>query len=258
LAARTGWPVWDHDMKVHGQNVCVFDRKDDISSFVIETWREVSQKAIERKGLFSVALSGGKTPINLYYQLSGVKQRLPWEKTHIFLVDERFVPFGHNDSNYRMLKETLLDHIPILSGNIHPIPTERSTPWASAIAYEEDIQIFFNLPSGQYPEFDLILLGIGEDGHTASLFPASPVLKEEGHLAAAVILDETRHSRVTLTLPVINHAKHILFLVVGKNKAPVLRKIIDKEDTSLPASMVHPHQGELIFAIDREASSQLS
>jgi 6-phosphogluconolactonase len=253
-----GWPLWDHDMKFHAQNVCVFDRKDDISSFVIKTWREISQKGIERKGLFSVALSGGKTPINLYRKLPGVKEMLPWEKTHIFLVDERFVPFEHNDSNYRMLKETLLDHIPILPGNIHSIPTERSTLQGSAIAYEEDIKIFFNLQSGQYPEFDLILLGIGEDGHTASLFPGSPVLKEEERLTAAVVLDETRHSRVTLTLPVINHAKHILFLVVGKNKAPALRKIVDKKDTSLPASMVHPHQGTLVFVTDREAISQLS
>jgi 6-phosphogluconolactonase len=245
-------------MKVHGQNVCVFDRKDDISSFVIETWREISQEAIEGKGVFCAALSGGKTPVDLYHQLSGVKEMLPWDKTHIFLVDERFVPFEHHDSNYRMLKETLLDHIPIPQGNIHPIPTERSTPQTSALAYEEDLKKFFRLSKDQFPEFDLLLLGIGEDGHTASLFPGTPVLNDTIHLAAFVSMDEMRHSRITLTLPVINHAKHILFLVVGKNKAPALQKIIDQEDTSLPASMVHPNKGKLIFVIDREANSQLS
>jgi 6-phosphogluconolactonase len=245
-------------MKVRRRNVRVFDREDDISSFIIEIWREISHEAIERKGIFSAALSGGKTPIDLYHKLSGVKEMLPWDKTHIFLVDERLVPLEHRDSNYRMLKETLLDHIPIPQGNIHPIPIERSTLQASAMAYEEDIKIFFNLQSGQYPEFDLILLGIGEDGHTASLFPGAPVLDDTLHLAAPVSMHEMRHPRITLTLPVINNAKHILFLVVGKNKAPALQKIIDKEDTSLPASMVHPNKGKLIFVIDREASSQLS
>jgi 6-phosphogluconolactonase len=245
-------------MKVHRRNVRVFDRKDDISSFIIETWREISQEAIERKGAFSAALSGGKTPVDFYRKLSGVKEMLPWHKTHIFLVDERFVPLEHRDSNYRILKETLLDHIPIPQRNIHPIPTGRSTPQVSAMAYEGDLKKFFRVSKGQFSEFDLLLLGIGEDGHTASLFPGTPVLDDPIHLAAPVFLNETKHHRITLTLPVINNAKHILFLVTGKNKAPVLRKIIEEEDASLPASMVHPNKGKLIFVIDREASSQLS
>jgi 6-phosphogluconolactonase len=190
--------------------------------------------------------------------LSGVKEMLPWDKTHIFLVDERFVPFEHNDSNYRMLKETLFDHVPIPQGNIHPIPTGTSTPQASAMAYEKDLKKFFGLSQDQFPEFDLLLLGIGEDGHTASLFPGTSVLDDHIHLAAPVALDEMRHPRITLTLPVINNAKHILFLITGKDKASVLRKIIHKEDASLPASMVHSKKGGLIFVIDREASSQLS
>jgi 6-phosphogluconolactonase len=245
-------------MKVHRPNILVFDYKDKISDFIITTWNEISRSAIERKGIFSVALSGGKTPIDLYHKFSGMKEILPWDKTHIFLVDERFVPADHNDSNYRILKETLLDHVPIPQGNIHPIPTERLTLQASAMAYEEDLKNFFRLSQDQFPEFDLLLLGIGEDGHTASLFPEAPVLNDRKHLAAPVALDDMRHPRITLTLPVINNAKHILFLVTGKNKASVLRKIIDKEDISLPASMVHSKKGRLIFVIDREASSQLS
>jgi 6-phosphogluconolactonase len=245
-------------MKLHRRNVRVFDRKDDISYFVIETWREISQRAIESERLFSVVLSGGKTPVDLYHKLSGMREMLPWDKMHIFLVDERFVPFEHKDSNYRMIKETLLNHVPVPHGNIHPIPAERSTPQASAVAYEGEIKTFFKLRSGQYPEFDLILLGIGEDGHTASLFPKTPVLDDYKHLVAPVFLDEIRHDRITLTLPVINNSKHILFLVIGKNKAPALQKIIDQEDTSLPAAMVRPNKGKLIFVIDQEASSQLS
>ena len=245
-------------MKVRWADVRVFDHKDEISDFIIRTWEEISRNAIKRKRRFSVALSGGKTPIDFYHKLSGVKELLPWDKTHIFLVDERFVPFEHNDSNYRMLNETLLDHVPIPQRNIHPIPTERSTPQASAMAYEEDLKKFFRLSQDQFPEFDLLLLGIGKDGHTASLFPGSPVLDDNIHLAASVPLDGMRHPRITLTLPVINNAKHILFLVTGKDKASVLRKIIDKEDVSLPASMVHSKKGSLIFVIDREASTQLS
>ena len=245
-------------MKVRPPNVRVFDQKDKIFDFIMRTWEEISRSAIKRKGISTIALSGGKTPIDLYHKLSGVEGMLPWNKTHIFLVDERFVPADHDDSNYRMLKDTLLDHVPIPQGNIHPIPTERSTPQASAMAYEEDLKKFFRLSQDQFPEFDFLLLGIGEDGHTASLFPGTPVLDDHEHLATPVFLDENRHDRITLTLPVINNAKHIVFLVTGKNKAPVLRKIINKEDASLPASMVHPNKGRLIFVTDREASSQLS
>ncbi len=245
-------------MKVHRWKVHVFDRKDDISSFIVETWREISKRAIERRGAFSAALSGGKTPIDLYHDLSEMKEMLPWGKTHIFLVDERFVPLEHRDSNSRMLRETLLDHIPIPRENIHFIPTERLTLQASAEAYEEDLKKFFRLSEDQIPEFDFLLLGLGEDGHTASLFPGAPVLEETIRLAAPVPMDEIRRPRITLTLPVINHGKQILFLVVGKNKAPVLKKVVDGEDTSLPASMVHPHKGKLIFVADREASSRLS
>jgi 6-phosphogluconolactonase len=248
----------DHKMKFRRPKVCVFDHQNEISDFVIRTWDKVSRRAIERKGAFIVGLSGGKTPGDLYHRLSNTKETLSWDKTHVFLVDERFVSFEHPDSNYRMLKETLLDHIPIPQDNIHPIPTERSTPEASATAYEEDLKKVFRLSKNRFPEFDLLILGIGEDGHTASLFPGSHVLNDRKSLAASVPLDETKHSRITLTLPVINHARHILFLVTGKNKAPVLRKILYEEDGSLPASMVHCKKGGLIFALDREASGQLS
>lgn len=248
----------DHKMKFGRSKVCVFDHQNEISDFVIRTWDRISRRAIGRKGLFFVGLSGGKTPVDLYLRLSNTKETLLWEKTHVFLVDERFVPFEHPDSNYRMLKETLLDHVPIPRENIHPIPTGRSTPQASATAYEEDLEKSFGLSENQFPEFDLLILGIGEDGHTASLFPGSPVLNDRMSLVASIPLNEAKHSRITLTLPVINHARHIFFLLTGKDKAPVLRKIMDERDGSLPASMVHCKKGSLIFALDREASILLS
>ena len=240
------------------QSLLIFDDKDQMSGFMVRKWEEISEEAIERKGVFAAALSGGKTPVNFYQTLAENKGMLSWNKTHLFLVDERFLSFEDKDSNYRLLRNTLLDKIEISQENIHPIPTGSSTPQISARVYEEDLRIFFKLRSEQYPEFDLILLGIGEDGHTASLFPGSPVLKERDSLAAAVILDEIKHHRITLTLPVINHARQVVFLVSGKGKASVLKKVVSQKDPSLPASMVNPDRGRLLFLSDSEAASMVT
>jgi 6-phosphogluconolactonase len=239
------------------QNVFVFKNKTEMSDFMAKKWEEISKASTEKKGFFVAALSGGQTPVNFYQTLADHKGRLPRNNIHIFLVDERFLSFDDRDSNYRMLRETLLDRIQISQENLHFIPTGRVTPQLSAEAYEEDLRIFFRLRSGQFPEFDLILLGIGEDGHTASLFPGSPALNERNRLAVAVMLDEIRHHRITLTMPVINHAKHVVFLVSGKRKAAVLEKVVNEKDPSLPASMVSPNKGELLFLLDLEAGSRL-
>ena len=236
----------------------MFDDENHMLKFMIEKWEDISQEGIQRKGYFTIGLSGGKTPIMFYQKLAEWESKSSWKRTHVFLVDERFVSFEDKDSNYRMLRETLFGKIPIPQENIHPIPTGKTSLETSAREYEEDLRRFFKVSKGQYPTFDLILLGIGEDGHTASLFPGSKALSECGHLTAAVVLDEMRHDRISLTLPVINHAEHVIFFVRGANKAPVLKKIIAGDDPSLPAAMVRPRSGNLLFVIDREASSQLS
>ena len=236
----------------------MFDDENHMLKFMIEKWEDISQEGIQRKGYFTIGLSGGKTPIMFYQKLAEWESKSSWKRTHVFLVDERFVSFEDKDSNYRMLRETLFGKIPIPQENIHPIPTGKTSLETSAREYEEDLRRFFKVSKGQYPSFDLILLGIGEDGHTASLFPGSKALSECGHLTAAVVLDEMRHDRISLTLPVINHAEHVIFFVRGANKAPVLKKIIAGDDPSLPAAMVRPRSGNLLFVIDREASSQLS
>ena len=240
------------------KNVFIFDHEDQMLKFMLKKWEDISKGAIERRGCFTAGLSGGKTPIIFYQRLAEWDSKSSWEKTQFFLVDERFISFDDKDSNYRMLKETLFEKVPIPQKNIHPIPTERTSLETSASEYEEDLRKFFKVSKGQYPAFDLILLGIGEDGHTASLFPGSEALSERRHLTAAVVLDEKRHHRITLTLPVINHAEHVIFFVRGENKAFVLKKIIGGDDPSLPASMVQPRSGNLLFVIDREASSRLS
>jgi 6-phosphogluconolactonase len=240
------------------QNLLIFDHENQMSEFMIKRWGEILEGALKKKGYFAAGLSGGKTPVHFYRRLAEWDGRHFWKRTHIFLVDERFLSFDDKESNYRMLRETLLQKLPIPQENIHPIPTGKASLEISVAEYEKDLKNFFKVSIGQYPEFDLILLGIGEDGHTASLFPGSKALSERIHLTAAVVLDEVRHHRITLTLPVINQAEHVIFLVEGKNKAPVLRKIISREDPLLPASMVQPKSGNLLFLIDREASSQLS
>jgi 6-phosphogluconolactonase len=240
------------------QNILIFDDENQMSEFMVEKWEEISERALKKKGYFAAGLSGGKTPFHFYRRLAESSGRPFWDGAHIFFVDERFLSFDHRDSNYRTLRETLLQKIPIPEENIHPIPTGEASLQIAARGYEEELMRFFKVLIGQYPEFDLILLGIGEDGHTASLFPGSDALSERIHLTAAVMLDEVRHHRITLTLPVINQSVHVIFIVKGKNKAPILKKIIGREDPLLPASMVQPKSENLLFLVDREASSLLS
>lgn len=229
-----------------------------MSQFLLRKVEDIGQKAISERGRFAVALSGGKTPVRFYGRLAGHDEVLPWRKIHIFLVDERFVPHDHQDSNRRMLTETLLDKISIPEGNIHLIQTGQGSLEISAQEYERELERFFNVSAGQFPVFDLILLGLGEDGHTASLFPGTEALEESRHLVAAVALNEERHHRITLTLPVINHSKHVVFLVAGRRKAVILEKVIRDGDPALPASRVNPEKGEILFLSDREAGSLLS
>jgi 6-phosphogluconolactonase len=240
-----------------GKTVSIFDDENQMLKFLIKKWEDIAHQRIERRGYFAVGLSGGKTPIVFYQKLAEWENKSFWKRTHVFLVDERFVPFEDKDSNYRMLRETLLGKIPIPQENIHFIQTGKGSPEVSAKEYEKDLKSFFKVSKGQFPNFDLILLGIGEDGHTASLFPGSKALSERNHLTAAVVVGEMRHDRITLTLPVINHAEHVIFFVTGANKAPVLKKVIAGDDPSLPASLVQPRSRKLLFVIDREASSQL-
>lgn len=240
-----------------GKTVSFFDDENQMLKFLIEKWEDIAHQGIERRGYFAAGLSGGKTPSAFYQKLAEWENKSFWKRTYVFLVDERFVPSEDKDSNYRMLRETLLGKIPIPQENIHPIPTEKGSLEDSAKEYEKDLKSFFKVSKGQFPNFDLILLGIGEDGHTASLFPGSKAMSECRRLTAAVVLDERRHDRITLTLPVINHAEHVIFFVTGANKAPVLKKIIAGDDPPLPASMVQPRSGNLLFVIDREAGSEL-
>jgi 6-phosphogluconolactonase len=229
-----------------------------MADFIIAKWHEISSEAIRERGYFAVALSGGKTPVPLYRKLAKEQgEIMPWDKTHVFLVDERFVALTDSDSNYRMIRETLLDAVPIPSGNVHFVQTGLADPVEAAGRYGADLAGFFRLPKGIFPEFDLILLGLGEDGHTASLFPGSPTLNEKKRLVSAVILGGEMHNRITLTLPVLNNARNVFFCVTGKVKARVLRDVVEKRRASFPASLVSPERGRLLFLADAEAGGLL-
>jgi 6-phosphogluconolactonase len=239
-------------------DVRVFAGREEMADFMERTWRETASGSIKARGLFCAALSGGKTPVDFYLRLAGLKDASFWNKTHIFLADERCVPPDHADSNYRLLRDTFLDSVLLPAQNVHPVTVEPSSPELSAARYEAELTNFFRLSRGMLPRFDLILLGIGEDGHTASLFPGSFAVTEMDHFTAHVLLGESKHDRITLTLPVINNAENVVVLMRGENKSRIARRVIEARDSSLPASLVRPREGRLLFLLDRKAASELS
>lgn len=240
------------------RRVTVFDDKKLLVAHIIDTWRKICAKCIAEQGYMTVALSGGRTPIEAYRALARNAQDLPWKKIHIFFVDERFVSLTHQDSNYAMIRETLLDALSMPNKNIHPVDTNVPEPDVAAQRYEEEMIRHFRLLPGEKPRFDLVVLGLGEDGHTASLFPGDQVLCETERLAMAVLLDTTLHDRITLAIPVINNARHVIFLVEGARKAVALRKVVEEQDMALPASLIEPIDGDLLFLADRDAAGLLS
>ncbi len=242
---------------MNGPEVLTFGMEKEMADFFIGKWKKMAQASIREKDYFAAAVSGGNTPIYLHRRIASRKETLPWDKTHLFMVDERFVPFCHPDSNFQMVKVTLLNQLNMPADNIHPIPVEEATPQIAAEKYEDDLRKVLKAPVGRFPEFDLVLLGIGEDGHTASLFPGGPGFQTT-NLVVAVPLGEEKHDRVTLTLPVINQARNIIFYVSGRSKAGAVKRVVEDNDPALPASRVKPQKGKLLFLLDLEASSQLS
>lgn len=224
---------------------------------LLEEWSEVSQAAVLRSGRFAAALSGGKTPVSFYKLLAASGRDLPWAQTHIFPVDERAVPADHPDSNFRMIHANLLRHVPIPAGNIHPVRVDLA-PGAAAEDYEKALRRFFGLRGRAFPRFDLILLGLGKDGHTASLFPEAAGLEEARRLALAVPRPAPEHDRVSLTLPTINAAKVVVFLVAGAEKAAVLKAVLEGPSGRLPAALVRPRDGRCVFIADKAAGALLT
>jgi 6-phosphogluconolactonase len=210
-------------------------------------------EAIAQRGQFTLALAGGSTPKPLYERLR--TQDLPWAQMHIFWGDERYVPSTHPDSNEGMARRAWLDHVPIPAQNLHPMPTQFPEPATAAQAYEQHLQAFFG--STAIPTLDLILLGLGDDGHTASLFPHTAVLNTCDHWIGVGNRDS--EPRLTFTIPLINQARQVLFLVAGASKRPALEAIFAKDTNAFdyPARFIRP-QGKLHWLLDRAAGEILN
>jgi 6-phosphogluconolactonase len=226
---------------------------------VAQRWLEVANNAISARGKFHVALSGGYTPRSLYRLLALPKfaDRILWDRVHVYFGDERTVPPDHADSNFRMAKEALLDHVAIPPAHIHRIKAELEDPHTAASAYTRELTTNLPLSAQGVVQFDLLLLGVGADGHIASLFPATPVLHERARLVEAVYVEKIDSWRITVTLPVIDHARHIVILVSGDAKAPIMRDIFGARRTPpYPVQLINP-QGILEWHLDRAAAALL-
>ena len=214
-------------------------------------------QAVQKSGIFSVALSGGSTPRRLYQLLASSPRRnsFPWERTCWFWGDERFVPHDDPASNYRMVHEAMLARAPVPAANIHPMPTEGLEPEEAAAVYERTLKQFYGAQqlAADKPLFDIVLLGLGTNGHTASLFPGMKVLDEREHWVGTMT-DPEAGTRLTLTYPALESSRETAFLVAGEDKRTVLRQVLDG-DTSLPAARVHP-QGSLRFLVDHAAAGE--
>lgn len=220
---------------------------------------ELGRAAIAARGRFDLALAGGSTPRGVYRHLAAQPaSALPWDKVHLFFGDERHVPPDHADSNYRMTRESLLANA-ALQPHVHRIESELE-PGLAADRYEADLRAHFKVPAPGQPSFDLILLGMGTDGHTASLFPGTSALHVTDRAVVANHVPQLNTDRITLTFPCLNAARHVLFLTAGADKAAMLAKVLrgDPTGTTYPSQSVQPHFGRPVWMIDEAAAKNLA
>lgn len=219
---------------------------------------DLGNQALADRGSFNVALSGGSTPKALYEALAEEpnRSRVNWDCTQVFFSDERFVPPDSDQSNYHTAYVAMLAHVPIPERNVHRIATVDISPEESAANYEEGIRRVFHVGEGEAPSFDLILLGLGPDGHTASLFPDTDALTEVNRLVVPNFVPKFDSWRITFTYRLINAARNVAFLSQGAEKAERVRQVLDGQ-AGLPAAGVHPTDGRLFWWIDRAAAGQI-
>ncbi len=236
---------------------------DEVCRVAAEEFVRLAEEAVRARGRFTVAISGGSTPRALYRLLAderaGLRARVSWGHVHVFWGDERHVPPEHPDSNYRMAHEALLSWVPVPPGHVHRIPAENPDAAKAAGEYAQVLRACFDLAAGRFPRFDLILLGMGPDGHTASLFPGTDAVHEKTRLVVAPWVDTLNGHRITLTPPVLNHAARVVFLVCGEEKAAALRAVLqgDSQPDRFPAQAVRPVNGRLTWMVDRAAARLL-
>ena len=224
---------------------------------------EAAKVAVREKGSFCVALSGGSTPKALYGLLMNnpvLQAMVPWDKIEFYFGDERHVPPGDAESNFRMATEAMLAKAPIDPKQVHRIKGEKQNAAQAAEEYEEELRTSFRLAEGQLPRFDLVLLGMGPEGHTASLFPGTKALREERRLVVSNWVGKLYTDRITLTPSVLNNAARVTFMVHGAEKAPALKAVLEGpyEPDQLPAQIIKPKEGKVLWLVDPTAAAMLT
>ncbi|HUR44355.1 MAG TPA: 6-phosphogluconolactonase [Candidatus Saccharimonadales bacterium] len=227
-----------------------------------EIYISAARQSVAKSGRFAVALSGGSTPKEVYSLLADDAElcsQVPWRQTYFFFGDERNVGPNDSESNYRMAQEAMLAKLPIDTSQVHRIKSEGQDIAMAATLYADDLRRFFQPKAGEFPRFDLVLLGLGPDGHTASLFPGTRALQERNLWVCPNWVPKLQAYRITLTVPVINHAVRVLFLVRGGDKAQAVKAVLEGayEPQQLPAQMINPHSGSLSWLLDRAAGAFL-
>ncbi|MEN8261410.1 MAG: 6-phosphogluconolactonase [Pseudomonadota bacterium] len=250
-------------MKDSQRIIRCFDDSESVSAAAADCFLEAAGAAIAERGRFSVALSGGSTPRRVFELLAAPanRGRVDWGKIEFFWGDERSVPREHADSNYRMALTAMLEPLSISAEKIHRMPAERKDLEQAASEYGDEIRSVIDADGGikDLPRLDLVMLGMGTDGHTASLFPYTTALAETTRLVVPNYVEKLDTWRMTMTALLINQARHILFLVAGADKAIVLSEVLEGPEDSkrLPSQMIKPVQGELVWLVDAAAAARL-
>jgi 6-phosphogluconolactonase len=247
--------------KITMREIKIFASIEELNEFAAHEFVRLSRESIEKRGQFTVALSGGSTPKKLNSLLASEKFRsqIEWQKIHFFFGDERHVAPEDEESNYRMANETLFSKLEIPAVNIHRFWTETGDVKIIAEKMEGDVRDFFNLSANEFPRFDLIFLGMGNDGHTASLFPGTAALDEERRIVIENYVPKFKTFRLTFTYPSINSARNVIFLIAGEDKAEALHEVLEGEFNyeKFPSQKIQPENGKLMFLVDEKAAANL-
>lgn len=241
--------------------VRIFPIPEDVAHAAARLFVELAWQAVAQHGSFCVALAGGNTPRAMYRVLAGrdFRTQVDWNTVQIFWGDERCVPPDHAESNYGMARRELLLQVPVPLGNVHRMEAERANLGRAAQDYEDVMRRYLPLNARGFPRFDLVLLGMGAEGHTASLFPGARRLAETSRWVSTPLVAKLKSRRMTLTLPVLNAACYVLFSVCGSEKAGALREVLEgTSDPPLPAQMVTVPEGSRAFVVDEGAAALLS
>ncbi len=239
-------------------DIRIFETPEEVAHAAADCFTAIALGSISAEGRFSVALAGGSTPRRAYQLLATeeYRNRVDWSKVHIFFGDERTVPPTHADSNYRMAEEAMISLLPIPLHNVHRI-AGRGDAVANASLYEDDLRTFFD--GAPWPRLDLVLLGMGDDGHTASLFPGTDALREKEAWVVANWVEKLNTFRITLTAPAINHSANVVFVVTGTGKAERLPEVLRgaPDRLRLPSQLIQPDAGSLVWLVDKAAAARL-